>query len=114
MENLINLKHSDGSPADLQRTKFVIVIYDGKDVLGDPSKQGVWWTYSKYEAKRMCKVISKDFQQQAYIFPLEEALRIIALKRYGIELKAPYTYDNLSRQIIDYVITKGRKPNANN
>lgn len=114
MENLINLKTTDGKIADESRTKYVIVIHEGKDVLGDPTTKGIWWTYSKYEAKRMTKVIQKDFKGQAYVFTLEEAIRILANKRYGLELKPPFTFHNLRQQIMDYVITKGVKANANN
>jgi len=72
---------------------------------------GPWWTYNEAEAKRMVRIIAKDYSGTAYARPLEEAISIFAKRRYGIELKRPLTYNNIEKQIMEIVLK--RKANQN-
>ena len=108
MNKDFKLLDSSGNAANAERIRWVILINDGRDVLGDPAKQGLWWSYNKAEARRMMIIVKKDFYQDAYVRQVEEAIRIVAKRRYDIDLKHPYTYESLSKQFIA-LLMKGKQ-----
>jgi len=110
MINLLNLKDELGNdlPED-KRLRYVILIDDGKDLLYDPTKNEIWWTYSEKEAKRMVKIIAKDFSGLSYHRKLEDAIIVVARKKYDMEIKKPVTYDSIRRQIMEQIITQKDK-----
>jgi hypothetical protein len=99
------------------KRRYVIVINNGRDILSDPmnGEGALWSTTDKAEANRMLKVVQKDFGMSGYIRDVEEAIKIIAKRRYDIDLKPPFTFQNLSQQIRTLVIEGGLKnQNAKN
>jgi hypothetical protein len=98
------LLDAQGRPADNSRERYVIVSDDGLNVLDDPVRKCPWWTYNKTEAKRMKKNISRDFKRTVHVHTLEEAVVIVAKRRYGLELKPPHNLHHIESQIIEHLI----------
>lgn len=104
MKKLINIKDAQGKAADTSQNIYVILSDNGQHILEDPVKQGPWWSYSIQEATLQKKIIEKDFNRLVHIVKLPEAIATIARNRYGIELKKPFTYTNISKQITERII----------
>lgn len=93
-----------GNPSDSSAIRYVIISDNGKDVLDDPARKCPWWTYTRLEAERMKKNIERDFKRLVHVVTIENALVTIAKKRYGIDIKPPYTSKNIERQLIKTII----------
>jgi hypothetical protein len=89
-------------------TKYVVVLGDGRDILSDPTggEDALWWSYNKSEAELQVKIVRKDFQQSAYVLPVEQAVRVVAKRRYDIELRAPHTFDSYVAQLTKQLLRK--------